>query len=1058
MILFALLAFARGVMAEPAPATLQFNRDIRPILSENCFRCHGPDKNQRKAKLRLDVREVALEKEAFVPGKPDESELIRRITTTNLDDVMPRPEMNKTLSPAQKKMLSDWIAQGAEYQPHWAYITPQRPAVPGGSVQYSVFSVRSPDSGRAAKGKLNAETLKTENFSRPINSIDNFVRAELARRKIQPSPEADRRTLLRRLSLDLIGLPPTTEEIEKFLNDKSPNAYEKQVDRLLASPHFGERMAAPWLDLARYADTVGYHGDQNQNVFPYRDYVINAFNANKPFDQFTIEQLAGDLLPNPTDEQKTATAFNRLNMMTREGGAQPKEYLAKYAGDRVRTVSTTWLGSTMGCCECHDHKYDPFSTKDFYSLAAFFADVKQWGVYQDYGYTPNPDLKGWSNEHPFPPELAVDSPYLQQRIGRLHERIAENIQAAAATLKGDPRRRVAFDAWRQESVGFLKQWPTGWAAPPPKVALKLKDAKPGAATNFTLQADATVSFPDAARENTTLTLTLPDSWLAAIRLEIVPQAGAVVKAGKDKRRNGSAITPAAALKSPGTNAERKLTFSFGDANHKEERYANGAAKIGVLEAWSISREHDLQHAVWLLKEPVHVAAGSQLIVNLGNALVSSARISVSPFPAEDPLQSGGGESLRKALAKSAVARSRTERDLINATYLLGTAWDTNTFAKAQTLFAEVRECRKGRALTLVTEAREPLTTRVLPRGNWQNESGEIVPPAPPHFLPQPPGTGTNRLTRLDLARWLVSPENPLTARTFVNRLWKQFFGTGLSAVVDDLGAQGEWPTHPELLDWLAVEFRESGWNVKQITKLIAMSATYRQVAGPRPDLKDVDPNNRLLAAQSPRRLDAEFVRDNALAIAGLLNPDLGGPSAHPYQPPGYYANIQFPDRDYFADKDDRQYRRGVYAHWQRTFLQPMLANFDAPAREECNAVRNLSNTPQQALTLLNDPTFVEASRVFAGRLLAMKVASDEQRVDLAFQRALSRTAKPAERESLGKFLGAQREYYGAHPDDAKKLLRIGLAAEAKTVGEPELAAWTQVCRVVLNLHETITRY
>jgi hypothetical protein len=374
----------------PAADPVRFNRDIRPVLSENCFLCHGPDKNRRKAKLRLDVRESAVEKKAIVPGKPDECELVARIFATN-DDVMPPPDSKKKLTAAQKELLKRWIAEGAEYEPHWAYIPVQRPAVP------------------------DVPNLK----SQVPSPIDAFVRSKLQAQRIQPSPPADRRTLLRRLSLDLIGLPPTPAEMTAFLADKSPDAYEKQVDRLLKSPHYGERMAVPWLDAVRYADTVGYHGDQNQNIFPYRDYVINAFNSNKPFDVFTVEQLAGDLLPGAGDEQRVATGFNRLNMVTREGGAQPKEYLAKYAADRVRAVSAAWLGATMGCAECHDHKFDPFTTKDFYSLAAFFADVKQWGVYQDYTYTPNPDLKNWSNDHPFPPELVVDSPYLKRRADRL---------------------------------------------------------------------------------------------------------------------------------------------------------------------------------------------------------------------------------------------------------------------------------------------------------------------------------------------------------------------------------------------------------------------------------------------------------------------------------------------------------------------------------------------------------------------------------------------------------------------------------------------------------------
>src|SRR6266446_4845726 len=369
---------------------IQFNRDIRPILSESCYSCHGPDKNQRKAKLRLDVREVAIEREAIVPGKPDQSKVVEHIFATDPDEIMPPPKSRKKLTVAQKELLKRWIAAGAAYEPHWAYIKPQRPESPPTKTPHWVS-----------------------------NPIDAFVLNTLETKKIRPSPEADKRTLLRRLSLDLIGLPPTPAEVSAYLADSSPKAYERQVDHLLASPHFGERMAVPWLDVVRYADTVGYHGDQNVNVFPYRDYVVDAFNRNKPFDRFTLEQIAGDLLPNASTEARVATAFNRLNMMTREGGAQPKEYLAKYAGDRVRTISMAWLGSTMGCCECHSHKFDPFTIKDFYAFEAFFADVKQWGVYMDYDYTPNPDLKGWSNDHPFPPEIEVESAYLRRRLAKL---------------------------------------------------------------------------------------------------------------------------------------------------------------------------------------------------------------------------------------------------------------------------------------------------------------------------------------------------------------------------------------------------------------------------------------------------------------------------------------------------------------------------------------------------------------------------------------------------------------------------------------------------------------
>ncbi len=1100
--LIALLA-ARLSAGDPAGGKIEFNRDIRPILSDNCFRCHGPDKNQRKAKLRLDVREVALEREAFVPGKPDASEMVRRINTTNEDDVMPPPDMHKVLTKAQKELLAKWIAQGAEYQAHWAYIPPKRPTVP--EIQNSKFKLQNP--------------------------IDAFVLNALDARKIQPSPEADRATLLRRLSLDLIGLPPTPEEVTAFLKDKSPRAYEKQVDRLLASPHFGERMAAPWLDLARYADTVGYHGDQPQNVFPYRDYIINAFNANKPFDQFTIEQLAGDLLPNPTVEQKVATGFNRLNMMTREGGAQDKEYLAKYAADRVRTVSGTWLGSTMGCAECHDHKYDPFSTKDFYQMEAYFADLKQWGVYSDYGYTPNPELKGFVNDHPFPPEIEVDSPYLQRRVQKLQGQIIKTQADAWKQLKTDkqantassearsvtgvggdqPQKpaasrrsgREAFAEWRFASRAFLKQSSDGWFAPAPQVVLHMKDTNAVAATNFTVQPDATVVFTRESRTNTTIKLPLTNQWLAAIRLQVSPQPvvetpkaevakpaapkpeavkAAAAKPGtkkseakpekktpakKKSRVSPSDIVLSATLKAGGKDT--KLTFHYAEADHQQDRFALGLPILGVTDMWKLSATNESQMAVWLLERPMEITSNATLVVNLGGAEVATLRVSVSPFAADEPLQAGGGVPLRKALNAPALFRSTVQERLLQSTFLLSTGADTNFLAQARKLQREIRECRGGRSPTQIVVAREPTVTRVLPRGNWQDDSGEIVQPAPPHFLPQPQGLSTNRQTRLDFARWLVAPENPLTSRAFVNRLWKQFFGAGLSAVVDDLGAQGEWPTHPELLDWLAVEFMtptaessagksHRAWDVKHIVKLMVMSATYRQVTGPRPDLKEIDPNNRLLACQSPRRLDAEFVRDNALFVAGLLNDEIGGPSAHPYQPPGYYVNIQFPDRDYYPNSDERQYRRGLYAWWQRTFLQPMMANFDAPSREECTALRTVSNTPQQALTLLNDPTFMEASRLFASRICAAKASSDAERINLAFQRALARSAKPAELESLEKFLAAQRAHYSEQADDTKKLLRVGNAPEPKCASESELAAWTQVCRVVLNLHETITKY
>ena len=1057
-----------------AAERLQYNRDIRPILSENCFPCHGPDKNKRKGKLRLDLREEALKPGksgavAIVPGKPEESELVKRLYTSDPDELMPPAESHKTLTTAQKEALKRWVAEGAGYQAHWAYITPTRPAVP---------------------------PVKNAKWVR--NAIDAFILAELKKRGLAPSAEADRRTLLRRLSLDLTGLPPTPVEVEAFVRDRSARAYEKQVDRLLDSPHHGERMAVPWLDVVRFADTVGYHGDQNANVFPYRDYVIESFNRNKPFDRFTTEQLAGDLLPNPTVEQRIATGFNRLNMVTREGGAQPKEYLAKYAADRVRTVGMTWLGSTLGCAECHDHKFDPFTSRDFYSLAAFFADIKQWGVYQDYGYTPNADLRTWSNDHPFPPELEVESPYLKRRIARLTGKLDEVASAEVRAMKQDKAKREAFDAWCREAKSCLERNPTGWATPMPTLV--------STNTNAVVTASGELVVSGERKEGEfKLRLRMEEGWLAAIRLELLPgDSGTITRGG-----GGTWVRLSAAL-AAGTNAEpTKLEFHHAEATHREPRYANGYEIIGVTDDWRTSGKHDRepQSAAYVLKQPRRLNAGNALIVTLRSDAPARVRVSATPFVGANPLESGARPELVQALAKAGFklaapipgptdalptqpsltppvdskgnlhlatacetearpsAHSTREkltresaRRLLVATWLLSTDADAGARERCHEVDREILECRNGRSPTLITAAWEPQPTRVLPRGNWQDESGSVVSPAPPQFLPQASLPTDRSSTRLDLAKWLVAPENPLTARVFVNRLWKQYFGNGLSAQVDDLGAQGESPSHPGLLDWLAVEFRESGWDVKHMVKLIVMSNAYRRGSNLRLELREIDPNNRLLASQNPRRLEAEFVRDNALTIAGLINLDLGGPSAFPYQPAGYYVNLQFPDRDYIPNRDERQYRRGVYAHWQRTFLQPMLANFDAPAREECTANRVVSNTPQQALTLLNDPTFVEASRVFAERLLARKKLSDAERIDLAYRLALGRPVKPTELKSLAAFLAAQRAHYAASKEEAPELLHVGNAPAPKERAEAESAAWVQLTRVVLNLHETITRY
>ncbi len=721
-------------------AEIQFNRDIRPILSDNCFVCHGPDANRREGDLRLDTPEGALadlgEYAAVVPGAPDKSELIARIMTDDDDDLMPPPDTGKELSDDEKKRLRDWIAQGGKYEAHWAYIPPKRPALP-----------------------------EVSNGAWPSGAIDHFILARVESANLSPSPQAAAATLARRLHFDLTGLPPSPRLAKRLAS--APEHFEQVADELLASPRFGERLASYWLDLVRYADTVGYHGDQDHAITPYRDWVIKALNDNLPFDQFTTEQLAGDLLPEATVNQKIASGYNRLLQTSHEGGVQKKEYLAKYSADRVRNFSNVWLGTTMVCGECHDHKYDPFTQRDFYSLAAFFADVD--------------------------------------------------------------------------------------------------DDKTFSGTN-----------------------TLPTK-----------------------------------------------------------------------------REPEMQ-----------------------------------------------------VLSPLAVSQAKPTR-------------------------------------TMVTGRIEPRPIRILPRGNWMDDSGKIVVPAVPAVLLELKTKG--RATRLDLARWLASPNNPLTARVFVNRLWYLFFGAGLSRSLDDIGSQGDWPTHPALLDWLAVEFVESGWDIKHIVRLIVTSSAYRQSSLVGPELHQHDPDNRLVARQGRFRFPAETIRDNALEIGGLLNYQMGGQVTKPYQPAGYYAPLNFPKRTYKADMNPNQYRRGVYVHWQRQFLHPMFRAFDAPTREECTAQRPVSNTPLAALTLMNDPTFIEAARGLALRILNESGSSDRHRLAWAWQTALGREPNREEFAVAKALLGETRKRYQADAKAADELLAVGMLKLPGGLASSEAAAWTVLGQALLNLSETITR-
>jgi hypothetical protein len=1047
LIPFLIFGAARSLGADAAElGQVDYNRDVRPILSNACFKCHGPDVTGNPSGLRLDIPEFALAPHrsktgrvttALVPGKPDASEVWRRLISKDATTVMPPPDALHQVNERERAVIRRWIEQGAHYQPHWAYAVPLKrvmPTLPDG---------RSP------------------------HPIDFFVQAELKAKGLAAAPLADRRTLIRRLSLDLTGLPPTPVETATFMVDQRPAAYADLVDRYLASPHYGERMAVPWLDLVRFADSTGLHGDQLYNNFPYRDYVIGAFNRNKPFDQFTMEQIAGDLLPNTSIEHQVASGFNRLNMVTREGGAQVGEYLAKYASDRVRTVSTVWLGSTLACAECHDHKYDPFTIRDFYAFSAYFADVKQWGVYRHFIYTPEPELTVHTDHYPFPPEIEVSSDFLRNRDARLRATFAESLATGGRTLVADPDGVAAVQTWAKQAATWIHSPRSDtW------IAASVDQATSTNGVVTSPLADGSVRFanPPSYLEDKyknpptrhQLSFQTPEIPLASVRIEILPDDAHGGFVTRD-RRDLFDLAIDFAIQRDGEAKPQALAVAESFAECETENYFNGRRVMSLRNGWrsSVRLAREPQSAVFQLPIPVTLAPGDRLVATITSnpvnfhqraALGEVGRIRLSVSPLAISLPGEPADSVRFPAGALTPADAGFEQTVL-AYFRANAAFSDPELVQ---VVRDILDCRQGMTSTMVTVAQEPRITRVLPRGNWQDESGDVVEPSPPKFLGGISTAGNQgRGTRLDLARWIVSPTNPLTARTFVNRLWKQFFGTGLSSAVEDLGLQGEYPSHPELLDWLAVEFMESGWNVKSLVRLIVTSKTYQQSARERPELRTLDPQNRLLARQNARRLEAEFIRDHALFTSGLLRPELGGPSAFPYQPEGYYAQLNFPLRDYVADHDDRQYRRGLYTHRQRTFLHPMLANFDAPSREECTPARNLSNTPQQALTLLNDPSFVEAARALAEQLLAYPLT---ERLDQAFERVLTRPPTEAERASLEKFHAAQLTLFRERPDDAQKFTAIGLLPTKTGHDAVELAAWTAVTRALFNLNETITRY
>ncbi len=1016
----AALALAHAALAAPK---VDFNRDVRPVLSDNCFACHGPDAAKVKGGLRLDLRDAAVApaksgKKALVPGKPSESELVRRLHSTDPDDLMPPPETHKSLTAAQRDMLARWIEQGAEYQGHWAYQRPVRPAAPTG-----------PD------------------------AIDHLVAQQLKAANVQPVPEASRRELARRLHLDLLGLPPNPHDVEAFVADPSPDAYPRLVERLLASPHFGERMAIAWLDVVRFADTIGYHSDNPRNIWPYRDYVIRAFNNNKRFDVFTREQLAGDLLPGAGTEQLVGSAFNRLLLTTEEGGAQPKDYEARYLTDRVRAVGSVWLGQTTGCAQCHDHKFDPISTRDFYALGAFFADVKE-------------TIIGRREDGMFVTD--------DRQAAELHRR-REVLKGIQAIYDGPhPALAQAQASWEHQlaqAVAIEDRWT--------RLKPAAADSKEGATLKVLPDHAVLASGKKPDTDAYTLRFTNAPSRVAALRIEALPDDSLPSK-GSGRAGNGNFVLTevVARIERPGS-APAPLPFSVARATHEQTLHAennpyrawtaasviDGDAK-GSGAGWAVLPDVTKpQQLLLALKETAEVQPGDVLVVELqqrhgqGNHTLGKFRLSTAShadavtLPGALPPPPELAEVLRIPADKRDAAQRKRLTDAFKK--------QAPELASTRNLLADATKAVADYEATLprciVTERGEPRTVRVLPRGNWLIETGEVMEPTLPVALSAGYTKPQRKLNRLDLADWILAPENPLTTRVVMNRLWRQFFGVGLSKVLDDLGAQGEPPANPALLDWLACEFRDSGWDFKHMVRTIVNSTAYRRTSKAPRDLLTRDPENRLLARQGRWRIDAEIVRDNALAIAGLLVPDVGGPSVRPYQPEGYWENLNFPQRGYDASAGPGQYRRGLYTWWQRSYVHPSMLAFDAPTREECAADRARSNIPQQALVLLNDPSYVEAAKAFAARILRHGPADDARRIRWAVREALAREATPAEVETLSRLLERQRADYRAQPEAARAFVSTGQWKPPADLQPADLAAWTDVARALLNLHETITR-
>jgi hypothetical protein len=1012
------------------PQPVDFDRQVRPILSNTCYACHGPDEEQRESGLRLDIREDAIGpaesgKPAIVPGDPEHSTLVSRTHSTKNGIKMPPPESNKTLSDADKEILRRWVAEGAEYRQHWSFAPPRRAKLP---------------------------VVKNQSWVR--DPIDRFILAKLEAEGLTPSPEASKETLVRRLTLDLTGLPPTLEEIDAYLADDRPDAYENLVDRLLASPHFGERMAVDWLDAARFADTHGYHIDSGRDMTRWRAWVIDAYNANKPFDDFTVEQLAGDLLPNPTVGQLVASGFNRNHMINFEGGAVPEEYHTAYIVDRVNTTSTVWLGLTVACAQCHDHKFDPITQKEYYQLFAFFHNVPENGLDGSKGNAA--------------PVIKVPTPEQQAAIDADR---SETLEIESRLAGPWPELDEAQKAWEADHGAVV---PT-WAVVNP---LEMKSA--GGAT-LTVEPGGAISATGVNPANDTYTIRIsgPIGGVTAVRLETLNDDSLKGK-GPGRSVNGNIVMTDVRIALNGSNgASKPLKIAAASADFSQETFPIAYAIDDQPQTgWAIDPQEGTAHAaIFRLDEPIVPQGDSTLEITLDFQSIFAShqlgRFRLSLTRAENPTTDTIPVEIASALKVAADERNDAQRNMIRSFYRTAISIEGRTLeSRRKALQETLRKLDESLPTAMVMrEMPEPRDTFMLMRGEYDKKGEKVEAATPAALPPLPEGMPANRL---GLARWLVDPSQPLTSRVVVNRIWQMFFGTGIVETSGDFGIQGALPSHPELLDWLAVEFmrptdaagESTGrrWDVKAIVRRMVLSSTYRQSSTVTPERLAADPEDRLLDRAPRLRLQAEFVRDQALAISGLLKHRIGGPSVSPYQPSGLWEELMsrsdgaaWSAQTYTQSHGDDLYRRTMYTFWKRTSPPPTLSTFDAPDREVCTVRRSRTNTPLQALVLMNDPTYVEASRHLAERIMGQKGASADDRISFAFRLATARTPSDEERSVLREFFEAELAHYRQHPDAAKELLSVGESPVNGALDPAELAAWTAVSSAILNLDETVTK-